>query len=87
LTSHDIPHGNSFVEERLSVAQITEQWNNLLHRLRDYRFYADDLMHPNAQAISYIWEKFGAVFFSPQTQAKAQATEKEQKRQAHRDII
>ena len=26
--------------------------------LRDYRFYADDLMHPSAQAIQYVWEKF-----------------------------
>ena len=26
--------------------------------LRDYRFYADDLVHPSAQAIQYVWEKF-----------------------------
>ena len=26
--------------------------------LRDYRFYADDLVHPAPQAIAYIWEKF-----------------------------
>ena len=26
--------------------------------LRDYRFYADDLVHPAPQAIEYIWEKF-----------------------------
>lgn len=24
--------------------------------LRDYRFYADDLVHPSAQAIQYVWE-------------------------------
>ena len=30
--------------------------------LRDYRFYADDLVHPAPQAIAYVWEKFtGAV--------------------------
>lgn len=26
--------------------------------LRDYRFYAEDLVHPSAEAIEYIWEKF-----------------------------
>ncbi|MFQ8713065.1 MAG: GSCFA domain-containing protein [Alistipes onderdonkii] len=26
--------------------------------LRDYRFYADDLVPPSAQAIQYVWEKF-----------------------------
>lgn len=32
--------------------------------LRDYRFYADDLVHPSAQAIQYVWEKFiPAVLF------------------------
>ena len=32
--------------------------------LRDYRFYKEDLIHPNNQAIQYIWEKFGDVYFS-----------------------
>jgi len=26
--------------------------------LRDYRFYADDLVHPSAQAVEYVWERF-----------------------------
>ena len=26
--------------------------------LRDYRFYADDMLHPSPVAIEYIWEKF-----------------------------
>ena len=30
----------------------------MLDDLRDYRFYADDLFHPNQQGIDYIWEKF-----------------------------
>jgi hypothetical protein len=32
--------------------------------LRDYRFYKEDLIHPNSQAIQYIWEKFGNAYFS-----------------------
>jgi hypothetical protein len=30
----------------------------LLDDLRDYRFYEEDLIHPNKQAIDYIWEAF-----------------------------
>ena len=39
----------------------------LLDELRDYRFYADDLVHPSTMAVSYIWERFTDTFFTPQT--------------------
>lgn len=39
----------------------------LLDDLRDYRFYADDLLHPNQQAIQYIWSFFEKTFFSEST--------------------
>ena len=29
--------------------------------LRDYRFYAEDMVHPNYQATRYVWEKFSAA--------------------------
>jgi len=35
--------------------------------LRDYRFYREDLIHPNSQAVNYIFEKFGEAFFSDET--------------------
>lgn len=31
--------------------------------LRDYRFYADDMLHPSAVAEDYIWEKFARTYF------------------------
>ncbi|MFA6768790.1 MAG: GSCFA domain-containing protein [Parabacteroides sp.] len=30
----------------------------MLDELRDYRFYADDMFHPSALAIEYIWQRF-----------------------------
>ena len=39
----------------------------LLDELRDYRFYADDLVHPSSMAVKYIWERFADVFMTPQT--------------------
>ncbi len=35
--------------------------------LRDYRFYKEDMAHPNEQAINYVWEKFSEVYFSNET--------------------
>lgn len=35
--------------------------------LRDYRFYAEDMMHPSQQAVAYIWERFAEAFFSEDT--------------------
>ncbi|MCL9804628.1 GSCFA domain-containing protein [Flavobacterium amniphilum] len=30
----------------------------MMDELRDYRFYAEDMLHPNATAIDYIWSRF-----------------------------
>ncbi len=39
----------------------------MLDDLRDYRFYSNDLVHPNDQAVEYIWEKFAHTFFDEDT--------------------
>ncbi|MGY5846449.1 GSCFA domain-containing protein [Salegentibacter sp. HM20] len=36
----------------------------MMDELRDYRFYAEDMIHPSAQAIDYIWERFSESYFS-----------------------
>lgn len=37
--------------------------------LRDYRFYAEDLVHPNYQATQYVWEKFTDACMSEDTRS------------------
>ncbi len=39
----------------------------MMDELRDYRFYAEDMLHPNQTAINYIWEKFQDVWISNET--------------------
>ena len=39
----------------------------MLDELRDYRFYAEDMLHPNAIAVQYIWEKFKYVWLASHT--------------------
>lgn len=41
----------------------------ILDELRDYRFYADDMVHPSSLAVNYLWERFSETFFCPETQA------------------
>ena len=40
------------------IATATDYDANNPYLNRDYRFYADDLVHPAPQAIAYVWEKF-----------------------------
>ncbi len=35
----------------------------MMDELRDYRFYAEDMIHPNKTTINYIWEKFMSTWF------------------------
>ncbi len=35
--------------------------------LRDYRFYAADMLHPSEQAVDYIWERLSETYFSVAT--------------------
>ncbi len=37
----------------------------VLDELRDYRFYKDDMLHPSAQAVEYIWQQLAAHYLSP----------------------
>lgn len=39
----------------------------MLDELRDYRFYADDMLHPTLLAVNYIWECFCSSFFTADT--------------------
>ena len=36
----------------------------MMDELRDYRFYAEDMVHPNQVAVDYIWEKFQEVWIA-----------------------
>ena len=37
----------------------------MMDELREYRFYADDMLHPSTTAIEYIWERFTGSMLSP----------------------
>jgi len=56
----------------------------MMDELRDYRFYAEDMIHPNKIAIDYIWEKLVASWFSEETTSTMTAIDVIQKGLLHR---
>jgi len=41
----------------------------ILDELRDYRFYKEDMIHPNNTAITIVWENFSEVWISAESKA------------------
>lgn len=54
--------------------------------LRDYRFYAADMVHPSPEAVDYIWEKFQDRYLSKDSRALLSEGEKVTRRLNHRPI-
>lgn len=48
----------------------------VLDELRDYRYYANDLLHPNEVAIQYLWERFTEHRIAPDTQEEMNLVER-----------
>ena len=55
----------------------------VLDELRDYRFYADDLVHPSSMAVHYIWERFVDTYCTPQTKNELVLQHKHWKHEHH----
>jgi lysophospholipase L1-like esterase len=72
LMSHEIG-GDGGVNKRCSDPQPPNlrglcyfpAYEIVLDELRDYRFYKEDMLHPSAQAVEYIWQQLVDHYFSP----------------------
>jgi len=58
----------------------------MMDDLRDYRYYKDDMVHPNKLAINYIWNQFCATFISEETLKIMSDVNQLQKDLGHRPI-
>jgi hypothetical protein len=56
----------------------------MMDDLRDYRFYAEDMIHPGRQAIDYLWEKFSLLYFDLKTRKIIREWENVQQALNHR---
>jgi len=56
----------------------------MMDELRDYRFYAEDMIHPSKTAINYIWEKFTTIWVSEEAKNTMKEIENIQNGLAHK---
>ena len=79
----------------VAVNNICSQFSNtayfpayeiVMDELRDYRFYAEDMTHPSAQTIGYLWERFVDFALLPQEKEKLLEHEKLYRQSQHRPI-
>ncbi len=73
----------SLVEQHAHVRYFPA-YEILMDDLRDYRFYAYDMLHPSKQAVEYVWAKFVATFLDPNDEAINRKMDKLQKALLHR---
>ncbi|NNC62053.1 MAG: GSCFA domain-containing protein [Eudoraea sp.] len=78
----------------VAVHQMIEQFSKkkvhyfpsyelMMDELRDYRFYETDMVHPNALAVDYIWEKFSSMCVDSKEHAVMLSVEEIRKGLAH----
>lgn len=78
---------DSIVKSRPRVCQYFPSFEILNDELRDYRFYAEDMVHPSAQAVNYIYEKVKATLFADEAKCFAAEWEPIKKTLQHRPLF
>lgn len=58
-----------YMEDMAPDVHYFPAYEIMMDDLRDYRFYEKDLIHPNEQAIDYIWEQFVQTYLAKKDQA------------------
>lgn len=80
---------------RLTCHELSQQFSNVsyfpsyeivLDELRDYRFYAPDMLHPTQQTIDYVYKKFCETHFDKNTQIFQQKWHKILQRLTHKSL-
>ena len=81
--SHLITAIHNVVDKRNNTHYFPS-YEIMMDELRDYRFYAEDMIHPNKTAINYIWEKFVNTWFSEESKSIMKEVEIIQKGISHK---
>lgn len=75
------------ISHQHSAVSYFPSYEIVLDELRDYRFYADDLVHPSSLAVKYIWERFVDTFCTPQTKNELVLQHKRWKHEHHIPLL
>ncbi|MGO4770762.1 GSCFA domain-containing protein [Flavobacterium sp. W22_SRS_FK3] len=74
------------INHQLSTINYFPSYEIMMDELRDYRFYAQDMLHPNQVAIDYIWHKFSENYIAENSFLTMQEIEEIQKSLRHRSF-
>ena len=69
---------------KLKSAIYFPSYEIMMDELRDYRFYNEDMIHPNQVAIDYIWQRFSETTISEESHSIMKEVETIQKGLQHR---
>lgn len=72
--------------ERFEQVQYFPSYEIFMDDLRDYRFYAADLIHPSDVALAYVFDFFADTFFSDTTKAAIKEVAKLNALEGHRPL-
>lgn len=72
-TKNEVNRALSAENNQQSITEYFPAYEIMLDELRDYRFYAEDMIHPSAQAVRYIFSRFADSYFSESTRADMQS--------------
>lgn len=69
-----------------TVCEYFPSYEIMMDELRDYRFYAEDMVHPSSVAVDYLWERFVDSALPEGQKEKLLENEKLYKRSLHRRL-
>lgn len=72
------------IKDKPQTINYFPSYEIMMDELRDYRFYAVDMVHPNQVAIDYIWERFSETSISAESHWIMKEVETIQKGLQHR---
>jgi hypothetical protein len=82
--AHLISALHNFLALSQSKCNYFPSYEIMMDELRDYRFYAEDMLHPSQTAIDYIWKRFSENYISEENFATMEEVYSIQKGLAHR---
>jgi lysophospholipase L1-like esterase len=82
--AHLITAIHQILNPKSEILNYFPSYEIMMDELRDYRFYAEDMLHPSQMAIDYIWERFSETTVSQESHSIMKEVETIQKGLAHR---
>jgi hypothetical protein len=58
---------SDFLVKKFNFVHYFPAYEIVMDDLREYRFFNADLIHPNEQAVGYVFDRFSATYFSDKT--------------------